>query len=225
MKLFKTPFSREYWKCAYEDLKNVRMLVIAALIVALRVALKSVQIPVGESLNITVGFFANALGSMIYGPILALLSGMVSDLLGCLLFPQGAFFPPFTVIEMLGSFIFALFLYRARLTPVRIILSKLFVNLICNILLTPICLSWMYGKAVMVYLVPRIAKNLCLFPIEGVLLTLFLGAMIPILEKIGIHCGAQDSLKITKKHIALLIALFAFAVAVVVLYYTVFIKH
>ena len=224
MELYKTPFSRAYWKQACKELRSPRMLIIAALIVALRVALKSVKIPVGDNLNITVGFFANALGSMIYGPIVALLSGMVSDILGCLLFPQGAFFPPFTLVEMLGSFIFALFLYRARLTPLRIVCSKLCVNVICNIVLTPIFLSWMYGKAVMVYLVPRIAKNLCLFPVEGLLLTIFLGAMIPILGKIGVDVGRQDSLTVTKKHIAVLALLFVIAAAAVVLYYTVLLK-
>ncbi len=219
MQFFKTPFSRKYWRCAFSELKKPRMIVLAALIVALRVALKSVSIPVGESLNITVGFFANALGAMLYGPVVAALSGMVSDLLGCLLFPKGAFFPPFTLVEMLGSFLFALWLYRAHLTPLRVFASKLSVNLICNILLTPVFLSWMYGKAVTVYLIPRIAKNLCIFPIEGVLLTLFLDVMIPVLQKMGIETGEQDKLRLDKAHIALLLVLFAASVAAVLLYY------
>ncbi len=219
MQFFKTPFSRAYWQCAFSELKKPRMIVLAALIVALRVALKSVSIPVGESLNITVGFFANALGAMLYGPVVAALSGMVSDLLGCLLFPSGPFFPPFTLVEMLGSLLFALWLYRVRLTPLRVFASKLSVNVICNILLTPIFLSWMYGKAVTIYLIPRIAKNLCIFPIEGVLLTLFLDLVIPILQKMGIETGIQDKLKLDRVHIAYLALLFIAAVAAVLLYY------
>lgn len=222
MQMFKTPFSREYWKCAASELRSTRMLVFAALIVALRVALKSVSIPVGDSLNITVGFFANALGSMIYGPILGLLSGMASDLIGYLCFPKGAFFLPFTLVEMLGSFIFALWLYRTRLTAYKVILSKLWVNIICNIILTPIFLSWMFGKSVMIYLVPGIAKNLCLFPLEGVLLTLFLGAMLPVIRKLKIDIGEQDELKLTKTHIIVLAGLFVVSAAAVVIYYKVF---
>lgn len=224
MQQFKTPFSPSYWKCAFSELRSIRMLVLAALIVAVRVALKSIAIPVGDSLNITVGFFANALGSMLYGPIVALLGGMASDILGYVLFPKGAFFFPFTLVEMLGSFLFALWLYRARLSPVRIFASKLTVNVVCNILLTPIFLSWMYGKEVMVYLIPRIAKNLCIFPVEGVLLTLFLGAIVPILPRLGLDVGEQPDLKITKKHILVLVLLFALAAAGVALYYGVFKK-
>lgn len=225
MKQFKTPFSREYWKSAANELRSVRMLVIAALIVALRVALKSVFIPVGDQLNITVGFFANALGSMIYGPVLGLLSGMVSDLLGCILFPKGPFFPPFTLVEMLGSFIFALWLYRTRLTPFKVIASKLSVNIVCNIVLTPVFLSWMYGKSVMIYLVPGIAKNLCLFPLEGVVLTIFIGIMLPILKKIGIETGKQDKLRITKSYIFVLALLFVISVLAVILYYKVILTN
>ena len=115
MQQFKTPFSPSYWKCAFSELRSIRMLVLAALIVAVRVALKSIAIPVGDSLNITVGFFANALGSMLYGPIVALLGGMASDILGYVLFPKGAFFFPFALVDMLGSFPFALWLYPVRL--------------------------------------------------------------------------------------------------------------
>ena len=126
MQFFKTPFSAAYWKTAAGELKKPRMIVIAALIVAVRVALKSISIPVGDNLSITVGFFANALGSAIYGPIVAALSGAVSDVLGYILTSfksPGPFFPPFTFVEMLGSFLFAIFLYRAKLTPMRAFLS------------------------------------------------------------------------------------------------------
>ena len=114
---------------------------------------------------------------MVYGPVLGFLSGIVCDLLGCLLFPKGPFFLPFTLIEGLGSLAYALFFYRARLSPTRIFAAKLTVNVTLNIILTPLALSWMYGKSIMVYLIPRIAKNLLIFPLEAVLLMLFLGIM------------------------------------------------
>ena len=125
MNTYRTPFSLNYWRDACAELKSTRMLVLAALLVAVRVALKSLSIPVGESLYITVGFFVNAVGSMVYGPVLGFLSGIVCDLLGCLLFPKGPFFLPFTLIEGLGSLAYALFFYRARLSPTRIFAAKL----------------------------------------------------------------------------------------------------
>ncbi len=222
MNTYRTPFSRDYWREACAELKSTRMLVLTALLVAVRVALKSLSIPVGESLYITVGFFVNAVGSMVYGPVLGFLSGTVCDLLGCLLFPKGAFFLPFTLIEALGSFTYALFFYRARLSPMRVFSAKLTVNVVLNIILTPLALSWMYGKSVMVYLIPRIAKNLLIFPLEAVLLLMFIGVMLPVLRRLGLPVGEQPDLKLTKRHVIMLVLLFLVAVAAVAAYYEFF---
>jgi len=222
MNTYRTPFSRAYWRDACAELRSTRMLVFAALLVALRVVLKSFTIPVGEQLYITYGFFINAVGSMVYGPVVAFLSGVVCDLIGCITASKGAFFLPFTFIEGFGAMFYALFFYRTRLSPVRIFSAKLTVNVVINIIMTPLALSWMYGKSVMIYIIPRIAKHLCLFPLEAVLLTLFFGIMIPIVRQIRLPIPEQPELKLTKRHIVLLAALFVLSVAAVVVYYMVF---
>ena len=89
--LFKHPFSRAYWRQAASELKNTRMLIFAALMVALRVALKSLTITIAPNLQISVGFFVNAFGAMVYGPVVALLGAAISDTLGCILFPTGPY--------------------------------------------------------------------------------------------------------------------------------------
>ena len=76
-KYFRTPFCAEYWRQAFSELKNTRTLVFAALILALRIAMKPLRIPVAADVNITFGFIVNALGSMVYGPVVALISGAV----------------------------------------------------------------------------------------------------------------------------------------------------
>lgn len=219
IRTYKTPFSRDYWRDAFGELKSTRMLVLTALMIAIRIALKSLSIPVGENLYITVGFFVNAVGSMIYGPVLGFLSGIVCDVLGWALFPKGAFFLPFTLIEGLGSLFYALFFYRAKLSPTRIFASKLTVNAVLNILLTPLALSWMYGKSIMVYLIPRIAKNLLIFPLEAVLLMAFMGIMIPVIRRVNFPLAEQPELKITARHIVVLAAMFLVSVLAVVSYY------
>jgi len=219
MRFFVTPFSRAYWRTAAAELRSTRMLSLAALVIALRVALKSVVIPVGESLYISVAFLPNALGSMVYGPVVALIGGAASDVMGALLFPKGPFFPPFTLVEMLGSLLFALFLYRAPLKFWRIALSKLSVNLFCNILLTPLFLAWMYGRAVVFTSLPRIAKNVLLFPLEALLLTLFLGAMLPVLRRLSLTPSGQTAVKLSARQYLLLAALFVLSAAAVLAYY------
>ena len=50
--LYATPFSKEYWRDAAAELRDTRMLVFAALMIALRVALKSLGIPIAADLKI-----------------------------------------------------------------------------------------------------------------------------------------------------------------------------
>ena len=109
--LFKTPFSKAYWMQAASEMKNPRMLVFAALTIALRVALKAVKIPIAASIDIHTAFIVNAFGAMVYGPVVALMGAAISDTLGALLIPSGPYFFPFIFTEMAGSLIFALFLY------------------------------------------------------------------------------------------------------------------
>lgn len=219
---FQTPFSRPYWKLAAGELKSVLVLVLAALITVLRIAVKAYSIPVGPSLNITIGFFFNALGSMIYGPVVGLLTGAVSDTIGCLLFSRGEpYFFPFIFSEMMGSFLFALFLYRSKITPTRIILSRFAVTVVCNLILDPTLLYWQYfllGKGYKLLSLPRIIKNVALFPAQCLLLILFLGLLLPITERFHLTYVGKADLKITKRHIAMLVILTVIAVAAVILY-------
>ena len=88
-----TIFSGAYWAEAAKELTNVKMLVFAALMIALRVVLKSVQIPiVPNQLQVGVGFLVNALGAMTFGPVMAVIAAGISDTAGALFFSSGAYF-------------------------------------------------------------------------------------------------------------------------------------
>ncbi|MBQ4574205.1 MAG: folate family ECF transporter S component [Clostridia bacterium] len=224
--LFKTPFTPTYWKTAAYELKSIRMLVVAAILIAMRVALKSIYIPVGESLNITIGFFVNALGAMIFGPVVAVLGAAVSDTIGALLTSasQGPYFFPFIFVEILGSLLFALFLYRTKLTPARVILSRFAVTLGCNLILNPLILSLYYqmvlDKNYTIFSIPRVIKNLVLFPAESLLLVIFLSAMLPVLKALKLIPAEQaKGMNISNKHVVLVAVLLVIAIVVVIVYY------
>lgn len=221
--LYATPFSKAYWRDAAAELRDTRILVFAALMIALRVALKSLGIPIAADLKINVAFFINAFGAMVFGPVVAILAAAVSDTLGCLLVPSGAYFFPFIFIEIAGSLIFALFLYRAKVTATRVILSRFCIDFFVNIVLnTPI--MWLYyklvlGKSYVIFQLPRIIKNLALFPLESVLLILFLAAMMPVGRRFGLLYDRGESLRLQKRQIALLAVLFVVGAACVGGYY------
>ena len=181
-----SPFTRGYWHTAARELKNLRMLTLAAIVVALRIVLGGVRIPLGDNLNIFFGYLINSLGSAIYGPVVALLSGFATDILGYFVRPDGAFFPGYVLSTMLGSFFYALFFYRARITLPRIIGAKLTVNLLVNVGLGAMWSAIQFSKGYYYYLAMSLAINIGMLPIEVFLLWLFLRAMAPVCARNGL---------------------------------------
>ncbi len=183
-KLFRTPFSAEYWKQAMQDAKSVRMITVAALLIALRIVLKNFHIPIGQGMDIYFGYMLNAMGAMIYGPVMGLLTGFVVDILGFVLFPSPyGFFFGYTITAMMGSFIYGLFFYRTRLSVLKIALAKLSVNVFVNVGLGALWSSMLYGKGYLYYLGRSILKNVVCLPVEILFLVLFLQLMLPILHR------------------------------------------
>lgn len=221
-------FSGGYWRDAAINFTNTRMQVFAALIVALRVIVKLFRIPLAAGLSLTFDAYINALGSIVYGPLVALGVGAVSDTIGCIVAPVPGvpYFFPFIFVEMASAFIFALFLWRQNLSVSRVLLSKFSVNLICNIILTSIFMKWSYfvnygiekAEAYALINLTRIVKNLILFPLESVVIVIVLCASIPVLKKMALLKKSQNNLKLKSKHIVYIVLLTLFSVALILFY-------
>lgn len=181
-----SPFSPGYWRVAAKEIKNLRMLTLAAIVVALRIALGGLRIPLGDNLNIFFGYLINGLGSAIYGPVMALLSGFASDILGYFIHPNGPFFPGYVLSTMMGSFLYALFFYRARITLLRVALAKLSVNLLVNVGLGAMWSAIQFSKGYYYYLAKSLVKNIGMLPVEVLLLWLFLKAAVPVCVHSGL---------------------------------------
>lgn len=218
-------FTAEYWREAKRELANPRTLVFAALIIALRVIIKLTKIPLAAGLSLTFDCYVNALGSIVYGPIVAVFVGAVSDTMGCILFPTGPYFFPFIFVEISSSVIFALFFWRRKISVGRVLVSKFTVNAFCNIFLTSVFMKWMYialgdPKATTYNVINgvRIAKNLVTFPIESILIVVVLGAFIPILKKFKAVPPTQNELIIKKRHIIAVAVTTVVSVGLILLY-------
>ena len=169
-KLYPSPLSPGYWKEAAASLKSVRILVVAALCVALSTLFNFFfMIPVGENLNIMFQFLPNAVMGMICGPWVAVVYGVATDFLDFMLHGWG-FFPGYTLGSVLGAVIYSLYLYRARVTVLRLFLARLTVNVLVNILLGSLWSAILYGKGYYFYLSASVFKNLILLPLETVIL-------------------------------------------------------
>ncbi len=216
-----SPFSKKYWDTAAKELTSIRTLTVAALMIALRVALKVVDIPLGIGISIGVGFIVNALMGSVCGPIIALMAGAITDILGYIVDPQGAYMFLFTLVEMLGSFIYALFLYRRNISFTRLLLCKLTVNVLVNIICQNV-LFYIYdylGKAKLVTITMSVIKNVVLLPIEVMALVLVFGALIIPLKKLKVFPPEQEQVKISAVQLVVLAVVMVAAIVVAAVFY------
>ena len=225
--LFQTPFSKAYWRLAVSEIRNVRVLAVAGVLLALRIAIKplAIQIPLSQDLYFSFDFLVNSIASMIAGPFVSLFAGAVSDTIGAIFFPKGPYFFPYIFQEMASSLIYALFYYRANLSSLRIILGRFFVSLICNIGLQALIgyyyYQTFYPNSMALYgtrTLAGVVKNLVLFPLEALILILLLNALMPVTNKMELTFTERTRFKLHKKEIILLIVLALIAVASIVLY-------
>lgn len=220
-------FTKQYWQEAANQLGDIRMLTIAALIVALRIAVKFFKIPLAPGLNISLDAYVNSLGSLVYGPVVGLIVGAVSDVLGCIVTGQmGEYFLPFILVEMMSSFIFGLFFWKRKITLTKVIVSKFTVNLVCNIIMTSLFNKWYYylyfgiekAQAYNIINGARIAKNLIMFPLEATIIVIVLTAALPILTRAKLVNSCSIEKPSNAKFILQIAALTVVSITLVLLY-------
>jgi len=216
--VYKSPLSKAYWRDAAAELRDTKMLVVTALMIALRVALKPLAIPLGPQLSIQTAMLATALGAMIYGPVVAIPAAMISDTVGFMIYPTGDYFLPFMLTEIASTMFYALFLYRAeKVTPTRVMLSRFCICFFVNVVLQQFIYAWWYvyignpeqarESILGIMTVARIFKNLAMFPIEAVVLTLFLRFLLPVCRRAKLVFCGESEMKFDKKQIVTLVCL------------------
>ena len=215
--LYPHPFSKAYWLDAAAEMKDIKMLVVTALMIALRIALKPFAIYIGPQMAIQTATLATALGAMIFGPVVAIPAAMISDTIGFMIFPTGDYFLPFMLTEIASTMAYALCLYRAKPSATRVIIARFIICFVVNVVLQQVIFAWQYtymgnpekAKDTLMGIMTfaRLAKNLFFFPIESVVITLFLKVLIPITSRMKLTYGGKTGMEFTKKQIAVLVIL------------------
>ena len=187
-KLYKTPFSRAYWKDAIADFRSLRSMIFAALMIAACMALgriPSFSIAPGIKL-VSWGYLARSLCGLVCGPVTGIVFGVAEDTLGFFLFPTGEpYFPGYALNTVLGVLIYALFLYRAKVTVWRIFLAKLCNNVFINIILSSLWASMWTDGGFLIIAGTKVVTNFVRLPFEVLILAVLYAAMLPILHRTG----------------------------------------
>ena len=160
LNLYRTPFTPAYWREAGAAMSSLKLLVFAALMVAVTRALSLVPgIPIAHT-KLTWGFLSRSLCALVCGPVMGLVFGFVEDILGFILHPTGEFFPGYTLSTMAGVLVYALCFFRRRITVVRLIAANLLVNLLVNAAMGSVWSTMVRGGVYWGWFIPSLAKNL-----------------------------------------------------------------
>ena len=182
------------------NLHNTRLLVFAALMVAMARALSLVpSIPIFHT-KLSFGFLARALCAMVCGPVLGLAYGFVEDILGFILQPSGEFFFGYTISTMLGVLFYALCFYRRRITVLSIVIANVLVNLLVNAVLGSVWNVMTRGAGNWAgywgWFFPSLIKNVATIAPKVLLLYILFHSMMPILWRLGVLKPQGDDRRI-----------------------------
>jgi ECF transporter S component (folate family) len=186
MSLYPHPFSADYWRDAARELRDLRKLTFAALMIAMCTVLGYIpSVALFGGAKITWGFLARAVCAMVCGPVLGVAFGFAEDILSFFLTGGGGspFFPGYTLTTMLGVFIYALFFYRSNITIRRVFLAKLLTN-IQNVLLGSLWSAILYQKAWPVLAAKSAVKNAIMLIPQTVILAVLFALLLPALRQL-----------------------------------------
>lgn len=164
---------------SFREFKDLRSITGMGILLAFSIVLCFFTVPLTPSSRISLTFLATALLGMLYGPAAGALAAGMGDILAFIVKPGGSFFFGFTLTAMVSAMIYGLLFYKAgKYIIPRIIVSKTLVTLFANCILNTIWLSMMMGnKNFVALLIPRLIKNICILPIEIVLLYIVIVAV------------------------------------------------
>lgn len=169
-------------------MSKTKKIILAGLLLATTIILSrflSIKTPI---VVISFSFIPIMLSGMLLGPWWTMLIAGLSDLIGALLFPFGAYFVGYTISSTLAGLIYGLFLQRKynktnKKLILNLIISSLIVLIVCNGLLNSVWIYVTTKKAIAVILPTRLLKQVIMLPIHVIVMfSLNLG-----LEKMGAY--------------------------------------
>ena len=152
---------------------DTKMLVTAAVLIALNVVLSRFLSINAWNLKIGFTFVSIFVAGYFYGPLFSTVVAVIADLLGALLFPSGPFFPGFTVTAMLTGLLFGFILHKKQ-TPARILITVLIDQLILGLIVNTYWLSILFGTTFGAVVVTRIVQCLIMMPVQFVTISLLM---------------------------------------------------
>lgn len=159
--------------------KTTKQIALLALFTAVEIVISRFLSFSVWNMKIGVAFIPVMLAGCFAGPVGGLVVGGLSDFLGAVFFPIGAYFPGFTATAALTGLVFGLCFYK-KVNLSRVIVAVVSTQLVCGMLLNTIFVSVLYGSPFKELLITRLPQIGVMIVLE----ILFAYLVLPRLERI-----------------------------------------
>lgn len=144
---------------------STQQLAIIGLLIAFKLVLSRLSIPISPENRLSFGFVGTAFLGTLYGPWIAGIANVGSDLLTSALFGNnGQFFIGFTFSAFLGGVFYGAFLHRETVKWYHVLGAVLCNTLITNLFFNTLWVHILYRAPIPALLFARVPQNLIMGP-------------------------------------------------------------
>ncbi len=145
--------------------RRVAMTAVCGMMIAVDVVLARLASLNTEVSRFGLALFVVAIVARLYGPVAAMVVHGLSDVIGAILFPNGPYFPGFTVTAVLIGLTYGLLLHRS-VKWWRILIAVVSTQVVCTLCLNTLWLSILMDKSFWVFLPGRAIQAAITTPIQ-----------------------------------------------------------
>lgn len=160
------------FKNSARELKSIKCIVTIGMLLAAAVVLDGFgSIRIGDAIKINFTFLPLSMIGILFGPVVGFFAGLLTDIIGYLVNPVGAFIPWLVLITGLEGLIYGMVLYNVSgektvKTVIRIVAARFAVCAICNLTLNTMALysfGFITGESLGALIYARLATNIITF--------------------------------------------------------------
>lgn len=155
-------------------IKKPQTLAVCAMLIAVNVVLGQFTLPISDSVRIGFGFVTVPIVSMLYGPLVGCVMGMLQDIISFMIKPTGGLIIALTLNAGMTGIVYAAFFYKRKLTFVKVLAAQIVVVCVINIALNSIALAPVVGGGMVGILPARLIKNIIMLPVQIMIMYLML---------------------------------------------------
>ena len=155
---------------------NAKMITTMGVLIAVEIVLSRFCSIQAWNIKIGFSFVPVAVAAILLGPLPAGIVAALSDFLGAILFPIGAYFPGFTLSAFLTGVIFGV-CFGKKQTPVRVLLAVAAGQLVPSLLLNTLWISILYQSPFLPLLATRVLQCAVLGPVQFITILALAGVL------------------------------------------------